>query len=129
MPRPGPEFEPTLIGYPACAGVLSVQRESAHLQFCCSIGHGFSIESLLQAKEEDLEKCLWSVLSLLEHVEMIGGMFIRQIDAGRLPVPKDGLVERIHQAKEQILQVRHIIEETVTSDLGEEYDPDEARSS
>jgi hypothetical protein len=126
MPLPGPKFTPTLITCPACAGVLSVQRESAHLQFCCSIGHGFSIHSLLQAKEEELEKCLWSAISLLEHVDMVGRLFVGEIEETGLPVPKEGLLERMHQNKEQMRQLRQIIEDTITPDLGQEYaDPDE----
>src|SRR5436853_6574419 len=126
MPLPGPEFEPTLIACPACAGVLSVHRESAHLEFCCSIGHGFSIHSLLQAKEEDVEEWLWSAISLLEHVDMIGRLFVREIEGSGLPVPKDGLITRMHQAKEQMRHIRRIIEETITPDLGQEYrDADE----
>lgn len=35
MPLPGPEASPTLIGRPACSGVLSVRRELPHLRFEC----------------------------------------------------------------------------------------------
>jgi len=130
MPLPGPEFKPTLIACPACAGVLSMHRDSAHLKFCCSIGHGFSIHSLLQAKEDDVEECLWSAVSLLEHVDMIGRLFVGEIEGSGLPVPKDGLIKRMEQVQDQMRQMRRIIEETITPDLEQEYgDPDETPSS
>ena len=121
MPPPGPQFTPTLIGCPACAGVLSVRRESPHLRFECSIGHAFSLQSLFQAKEEQLETCLWSVTSLLEHVEMLCGMFVEQIDAGEVEAQREGLTRRAHQVRAQLHQIRQLIEETETPDLGQKF--------
>ena len=120
MPLPAPQFDLTLIGCPACAGVLSVRHESPHLRFECSIGHAFSIQSLLQAKEEQLETCLWSVISLLEHVDMLCGI-VEQIDGGAVAAQKEGLARRARQVETQLHQIRRLIEDTETPDFGQEY--------
>jgi hypothetical protein len=80
----------------------------------------------LQAKEEQLETCLWSVISLLEHVDMLCGMFVEQIDAADVTAQRQGLLRRARQAKTQVHQIRQLIEETETPDLGQELgDADE----
>jgi hypothetical protein len=82
---------------------------------------------LLQAKEEQLETCAWSVISLLAHVDMICGMFMDQIDAGEVAAPREGLARRARQVKAHLHEIRQLIEETDTPDLGQEYgDADQA---
>lgn len=38
-----------------------------HQQFVCSVGHAFTLGTLYQAKEEELERAQWSATVLMEH--------------------------------------------------------------
>jgi two-component system, chemotaxis family, protein-glutamate methylesterase/glutaminase len=67
----------TDMGCPDCTGVLAYRGFDGHLAFACSIGHRFSAESLVEAKEEQLEGALWNVVELygeliLVHRELAG---------------------------------------------------------
>jgi two-component system chemotaxis response regulator CheB len=52
----------TDLGCPDCPGVLAFRRLAGHLSFTCSVGHAFSGDSLVEAKEEELERALWTAL-------------------------------------------------------------------
>lgn len=52
----------TDLGCPDCSGVLAFRRLSGQLSFTCTVGHAFSGESLIDAKEEQLEHTLWDAV-------------------------------------------------------------------
>jgi len=119
MPKPAANARATLIGCPSCSGVLSVVREddTRHIQFICSIGHTFALQTLLEAKESQLETGLWSVISLMEHIDMILEFFVKQVEDGTLPVEKEGLLARRDQVRSQSTAIRRLIDETQPPDL------------
>ena len=124
MPAPKQDVRVTLIGCPDCSGVLSQLQDGdgPHIRFACSVGHAYSLYSLLQAKEEQLEQGFWSVVSLLEHVAMIDEVLLRHVEENRLPTPTDGLAARVRQVREQVVQIRKIIEDTTAPGLEPEGD-------
>lgn len=124
MPRSKRDARLTRIGCPDCSGVLSQVKEGdgPHLQFICSIGHAYSLYSLLEAKEMQLEHALWSVVSLLEHVAIIDERLLKDIDENGFAAPTQGLVTRIRQVHAQTLQIRQLIEETVAPNLDPKSD-------
>ena len=105
------DFDPTMISCPACAGVLALGHADAGDRLVCSVGHGFSFESLIEAKEDELEKTMWSSLALIAHVEMV---IQRLLDrpAGMDRAREESLHARIVQARLHAEQLRAMIEET-----------------
>ena len=124
MPRSKRDAQLTRIGCPDCTGVLSEVKEGdgRHRQFICSIGHAYSLYSLLEAKEVQLEHALWSVVSLLEHVAIIDERLLKDIAENGLATPTQGIVARIRQVHAQTIQIRQMIEETVVPDLDPKSD-------
>ena len=63
----------TDLGCPDCRGVLAVREEGrqGHLTFVCSIGHGYSGESLIRSKEEQLEDTLCAAVELYQEVAQL----------------------------------------------------------
>ena len=51
---------------PECSGVLMQLQEGGILRFRCHTGHAYSVESLLAAIGESIEKTLWSTVRVLE---------------------------------------------------------------
>ena len=51
---------------PECNGTLWEMREGELLRFRCRVGHAYGAESLLAAKNEELEGALWTALRTLE---------------------------------------------------------------
>ena len=55
---------------PDCSGVLSFEEEGAHEYriYVCQIDHRYSMRSLVQAKEAQLERVLWPANVLLKQL-------------------------------------------------------------
>ena len=100
----------TLLTCPDCWGVLSVRGEgdAGHLYFRCRIGHGFSIENLVAAKEQQLEDRLWAVvLGFHELTEVL-----EEFDTSLQRLVKDEgvIAARLAGARRDADQVRRLIE-------------------
>lgn len=61
--RPGRRAE---LVCPACHGVLTEADVGDFARFQCHVGHAFSLESLLGAQGEDVERALWAAVRSLE---------------------------------------------------------------
>lgn len=107
----GDNLDPTMIGCPACAGVLALQADDASEHLQCSVGHTFSFETLLEAKEEELEKALCSAVALLANLDMISRKLLERSGmqgGGRL---SEALRKRMTQARLQAKQLRAMVED------------------
>jgi two-component system chemotaxis response regulator CheB len=113
------ELNPTLLSCPACAGVLAVRRngDSFHCHLECSVGHKFSFESLLEAKEDELEKAMWSAVTLLANLDMIMQKLEEREETGHGGSARPGLTSRMAQARLHAQQLRAMIEEIERPDL------------
>jgi two-component system chemotaxis response regulator CheB len=79
----------TELGCPDCPGVLRVREEGkgGYLRLTCRVGHTFSSESFLEAKENAVEAALWSAIDhLLEVVSVEEELERRAKKSGRSPV-------------------------------------------
>lgn len=95
----------TALVCPDCAGTLVVRREGAELSFRCRIGHVYAVPELLEAKEEVLERRLWSVVAALEELAAA----LRDL----------GLhAERAERAERDAAAVRRVIEDNDPVTLG-----------
>lgn len=108
-----------MVSCPACAGVLELAHEDPssrpHLQ--CTVGHKYSFESLLESKEEELEKAMWSAVVLLHHIEMISRELMARYGSGKLDQVYEELQKRVSQGRRQTEILQTLIEETVRPDL------------
>lgn len=81
---------------PACHGVLSEANVGPFRLYRCHVGHAFSLESLLGAQNEEVERALWSAVRALEEGAAL---------AGRLEEAQvDGDLRRRFRDKEQTLR-------------------------
>lgn len=102
----------TDLGCPDCRGVLAVEElgDRGHLAFACRIGHTFSSESLLAAKEEQLDTALWSVVELFEEANILyRDLAERAGEAGRKELAR-AFAARSRSAAEHGHVVRDLIE-------------------
>ena len=125
-PQPGteedeePEMEHTTIGddqpgrptgfsCPECGGVLWEHHDSRVMEAICRIGHRYSLESLLEAKESALEGAMWAgVRALEEHVSLL-----RRLAAGHPPQdggPHERFTERAEEGEHQVAMLRSLLE-------------------
>ncbi|MEX5218861.1 MAG: hypothetical protein NW701_13610 [Nitrospira sp.] len=115
---PHNELDATMIGCPACAGVLAMGKDQGSVRphLMCSVGHRFSFDSLLEAKEEELEKAMWSAMSLFAHLDMIIRKLSEQLgqDNGKL---HEALEKRASQGRRHAAQLRAMIEDTERPNL------------
>jgi hypothetical protein len=92
--------------------VLNFDQEGprGHRSYVCQIGHHYSTKSLLQEKEVQLERTLWSATVLLKQMGDAYEQLLREMrraDLDRKHVPR-----RIHEVRIQCLAIRAIIEAT-----------------
>lgn len=63
----------TDLGCPDCRGVLALVDVGATglMTFRCSVGHEFSLESLVPSKEDAVEKALWTTIEVYEELALL----------------------------------------------------------
>jgi two-component system, chemotaxis family, protein-glutamate methylesterase/glutaminase len=102
----------TGLACPDCGGSLTARTEgqSGYMHFRCRIGHAYSIESLLAAKEDGLERCLWVAVTALEELLALGHD-LQQLRApgGAVCAPED-LNDRIARLQADAETVRRVVE-------------------
>jgi len=122
-PRSGPSGRPsplgetttedggqlTDFGCPDCPGVLAFRRMGRELSFTCTVGHSFSAESLLEAKEEELEAALWGGIELYMELAAIHRELARQARADGAEADARGREERAAKAEEFVERLRQVI--------------------
>lgn len=112
---PGRE-EVTGIACPECPGVLTVTVEGAqgYLHFKCRIGHAFSTDELIAAKERQLEDHLWSATTTLAELMQL----LRDLQRhGIQPERSSAFRQRILRGEVQDQQLRRVLEETQAINL------------
>lgn len=57
---------PSVFTCPECHGTLWETTEGQVVHFRCRVGHSYSLESMDEARSEDLEKTLWAAVRALE---------------------------------------------------------------
>jgi hypothetical protein len=102
----------TMIGCPACAGVLASFNEGREdfVRYVCSVGHSFSLAALVEAKEDQFEHGMWAAVSLLMHLEMVYRDLLAQCGAGDLHLEVGPIEERIRQVRQYGEQLRALVE-------------------
>ena len=119
----GPE-QVTGIACPDCPGVLTVAVEGArgYLHFKCRIGHTFSTNELIAAKERQVEDHLWSAVTTLEELTQI----LRDRERrGIRPERGTSFTDRIERGSAQAGDLRRMLDETEAIDLHPEPGPGE----
>lgn len=101
----------TDLGCPDCRGVLAIREvgKQGHLAFSCRVGHGFSGESLLRAKEEQLEDALWCAVEAYEEVMLLHEEMALRASANRLAARRAAYEQRLGRARESVATLRAII--------------------
>jgi two-component system, chemotaxis family, protein-glutamate methylesterase/glutaminase len=122
-PRVGAAPEPQIAGIscPDCCGSLSVQPEGKRpdLVFECRVGHTFSVDELLVAKEERLHARLWTAFTALtELVALLDDLAREGTDDGRRRYG-----ERSAIARAQAVRLRRLIEDNSPVTLPAEGEP------
>ena len=106
----GPDRQLAGVSCPDCFGCLSVEAEvkRADLVFECRVGHTYSVEELLVAKEERLHTRLWTAYTALTELAALLddlGARVATDDGGRR------YRERSEVARSQAARLRRLIED------------------
>lgn len=110
----------TEIGCPDCRGVLAVEElgDEGHLRFSCQIGHQFSQESLLGAKEDQVETMLWNSIETYEEVRLLYGFLSTRAKPGAIP---DG--EALQRRAQRAQHLSKTLQEVLKQDGPPELQP------
>lgn len=93
---------------PDCSGVLHVEHEGPHQfhLFVCQIDHRYSMRSLLQAKEAQLERTLWSAHVLLKQMLIAYEQALIEMPS----LDSKTVRRRMDEVRKQCLAIRTMIE-------------------
>src|SRR5437667_6793313 len=69
---------PSAFSCPECGGVLWEIQDGELLRFRCRVGHGFSIESMMDEQAEILESALWVAMKILQESAELSQRTARQ---------------------------------------------------
>ena len=103
--------KPSSFACPECHGVLLQIEEGGRIRFRCHTGHAYSIESLLAAIGEGIEKSLWGAVRALEE----GTMLMEQVadhlrtHDGSRDVDVASLASRSEEARRHADTVRRLL--------------------
>lgn len=99
--------------------MLEVEEHGSHLRFICRIGHVYSLEELIQAKEHQLEHHLWSPVTTLEELAALLDDAIAGSKSVGAPAAYE---ERAARARRQARAIRKIIQENEPTKLQRDGD-------
>ena len=120
-------LRPALTGVacPDCGGSLTVRAEGdgGYLSFRCRIGHAFALESLLAAKEEAVERCLWVAVTRLEELRALGRDLLGLGEPYRTPCPPEELDERVARLEADAETLRRVATANRPVALGVDLEP------
>ena len=118
-PAPGRGEETTGVSCPDCPGVLGVSLEDDHLRFRCRIGHVYSLQDLIEAKERRLEDLLLAPVTALDELATL----LRDVIAmGRGIGPPERFEARAARALGHAETIRGLIEENEPTRLDDDAD-------
>lgn len=103
---------PTDFGCPDCRGVLfvAVLGKRGWLSFRCRVGHGFAADTLLAAKENQLEQSLWGAVEVLDELVQLYGVLAQRRGKGRAAPVELSLTERGGAAESQRRALLRLLE-------------------
>jgi two-component system chemotaxis response regulator CheB len=97
---------------PNCGGAIRLRAEGPRdvLAFKCRVGHLYSLDELLFAKEENIESTMWTAVYVYDELAGI----LRDL-AGRRgrdgTISEEDRTERLQQAERMASRLRQLIEE------------------
>lgn len=99
------------ISCPDCFGVLRLLHEGQHdhFVFVCQINHRYSIHSLIQAKEEQVERIMWSAHVMLKQMMTVYEHAFAKSDE-LLATDHKSIRRRMDEVRKQCLAIRTMIE-------------------
>jgi hypothetical protein len=99
------------ISCPDCFGVLRFEREGphGHLLYRCQVDHRYTPASLLDAKEAQLERALWSAALLLKQTIYAYEDHLNEMKSAS-GVERKRAQRRINEVKKQYLAICAMIE-------------------
>jgi two-component system chemotaxis response regulator CheB len=120
----GPTTEPTFgrhqldgtitdLGCPECRGVLAVRDEGrkGYLLFVCRVGHSYSPQSIIEAKEEGLESDLWSAVARLDELVSLYEDFVARMRRMQRPELAEAYGVRLEKARGVLARLQTLVQE------------------
>ena len=98
---------------PDCFGVLRYEREGplGHLLYRCQVDHRYSVGSLLETKEGQLERTLWSAALLLKQMSYAYEDLLGELKNAK-GMDRSRVQRRMKEVRKQSLGIRAMIETT-----------------
>jgi two-component system chemotaxis response regulator CheB len=111
----------TDLGCPDCRGVLAVSEigKGGLFFFECRVGHAFSGESLIVAKEDRAEEYLWSAIETFEELSLLHEELGRRLRAGGAASTARSFRDRAKRAGRQATVLREVLRADRPVDQGE----------
>ncbi len=113
---------PSPFSCPGCGGVLWEIQDGELLRFRCRVGHGFSIESMMDEQAETLESALWVAMKTLQESAELSRRMARQAQqrgqdwmARRFEVRFQEIQQRVALIQRVLLKGETIINEVEKS--------------
>ena len=100
--------EPSTFACPDCHGVLLQLEEGGRIRFRCHTGHAYSIESLVEAVSEGIERSLWIAIRAIEEADMLMRGLAGDVRAQHQG-EEQGLLEQADEARRDIDALRAIV--------------------
>ncbi|MBW4444444.1 MAG: chemotaxis protein CheB [Plectolyngbya sp. WJT66-NPBG17] len=105
---------------PDCGGVLWELRDRNLMRYRCHVGHAYSPESLLAAKDDSLERALWAANRALEEKAALARRMATRAKESNHWMSEAQFSERAQEAEAQAGILRRVLSEQIGLKLSQE---------
>lgn len=101
--------EPSAFSCPECGGVLWEVNDGELLRFRCRVGHAYSIDSVIAAQTEEVERALWVALKILEEQAALSNRLAKQARQQSHELLAHSFEQRVHDAEQQAAIIQRVL--------------------
>ena len=112
---PRTDGKPSLLACPDCNGTLWEINDGETLNFRCRVGHSYSLQSLLAAQDESIERALWTAVRVLEETAALSRRLEEQARGRGHRSSALYFADRAEAAERDAMVVRNALENEVES--------------
>ena len=104
--RPG---RPSVFTCPECHGTLWQTDEDGILRFRCRVGHVYSVDSMLAAQTDEVDRALWVALRTLEERAALAHRLAERGRGRDQHWVDKAFTQRAHEAEREAMQIRALL--------------------
>lgn len=94
---------------PDCSGPVWEISDDRSIRYRCQVGHGFSVESMQDGQDDQVERAIWAAINALEERATLSRRIAARMHESGLERVADSYERRARESEAQALQIRSVL--------------------